>query len=176
MRYSHLNHIKTAITLVGSKFLPDLGIIMEFSCSLEQVRYGIGKCLRHPGAGNLPSGTPVGSVKGNEFTLHFKKPSRNFWRPEFKGGISATDNHVKVVVWCGFSGEAGAATALLWTLFAAAFTISLGKFISGDMNVYDFIKVCSVVFCGFAFPCIAFWKEFRDDKIQMQSILDGVEK
>ena len=167
---------RSAITIMGLNFLPDLELRMETSCSLKEARYAIGKCLRHPGATCLPSGTTVGSIKGNEFSLHFKKPNRNFWRPEFGGRFSVVNNRVRIVVSCGFSNEARAGTALLWTACGLGLVLALDKFTHGGMNIPDFIGACIGLASVFAGPCLALWSEFRDDRIQMKTILDGVGK
>ena len=174
MRDPAVSISKNAIMLMGLRFLPDLEINMETSRSLEQVRYAIGKCIR-PAATNLPSETAVGSIKGNQFRLHFKKPGRNSWGAEFNGSFASTNNHVKIVVRCGFSDGIEAFTVLYWILIVLGFVSALGKFSTGNMDLNSFFLVCLIVVTSFAVPCIMFWSEFRYDRIKMRSILDGIE-
>lgn len=161
---------------MGLTFVSSYEIIMEISCSLEQVRHAIASNLRSPGVANLPYGAAVGLIEKNQFSLHFQKPGRNFWRPEFKGSFSATNNHVRIFVWCGLSKEAEAATALLWSLMGLGFIFGLGKLITARTNLYDFFGVCVTVVGSFALPWSAFWNEFQYDRIKMKSILDGIER
>jgi hypothetical protein len=151
-------------------------ISMEACCSLEQAQRAIARDLRSPAAPGLSSGTAVGLIERNQFWLHFRKPGRNFWRPEFKGSFSTTDNHVKIVVSCGLSKEAEIATSLYWILLVFVSICLLGKLIAGPVNRHDFLLSCSVVAFSFVLPCVSFWKEFRYDKIRMKSILDDIDR
>ena len=153
------------------KFLPNLEMRMKTSGSLEQVRYAIGRCLRSPGAIHLlPNGSAVGSIEENHFKLHFKKLGRNFWRPEFKGSLSTTDDHVTIHVRCGFSNEASILTFLLWTASVLIFIIGSRNFVAGHVSLHNLLSLCTIVFFVFALPCVMFWNEFRDDRIEMRSI------
>ncbi len=161
---------------MGLTFLPDYKMIIETSCSLEQVRYAVDRSLYSPGAANLPYGVALGSVEGNRFRLHFRKRGRNFWRPEFKGSFSATNNHVTIVVRCGVSPEASVFTNLYLSVLVVLFVSVLGRFITAQVNLHDFSGLCSTVLFGFALPWFAFWNEFRYDRVKMRSILSSAER
>jgi hypothetical protein len=160
---------------MGLTFASSYEVMMEIPCSLEQVRRAIAINLRSLGATNLPYGAAVGVIEKNHFSLHFNKPGRNFWRPEFKGDFSATGDHVKIFVWCGLSKQAEAATVFFWLLMAFALVSFLGRVIAGHINLVDCFGSCVTFFGGFGLPVVAFWKEFRGDRIKMGAILDGIE-
>lgn len=164
------------MTLMDFTLLSGLEMRMETSRSLEQVRYAIGRCLRSPGAIRfLPNGAAIGSIEEDQFKLYFWKPSRNFWRPEFKGSFSATNDHVTIHVRCGFSEGAGMATFLLWIVFVFVFIVGSGNILTGRASLNNYFSLCMTVFFGFVLPCSMFWNEFRYDKIEMRSILNSIE-
>jgi hypothetical protein len=161
---------------IGLTLAPNYEITMELPCSLERARSAFAINLRSPAFVNLPEGTPVGSVQKNEFSFHFRKPGRNFWRPEFRGRFSATNGHARIFVWCGLSDRAEVFTLFYWGLVVLASFGLLGKFTAGDQSLHDFCLGSLTVVFSFVVPVGAFWKEFRDDRIQMKAILDSLKR
>jgi len=164
------------IIATGLTFPPEFKTIAETSCSLKQVRYAVGSHLYSPGAFNLPSGVAVGSIEGNQFKLHFRKPGRNLWRPEFKGSFSATNDHVTIVVRCGLSTEASFFTYLYLLMLVCLFVFVLKKSLATHVNLSDFYVLCSAALFGLGLPSLMFWNEFRYDKDKMTAILSSAER
>ena len=164
----------TSLVIMEITFLPNYKIIKEASCSLEQVKYAISTRLSSPGATNLTTGVALGSIDGNQFRLQFKKSGRNFWRPEFKGSFSRTNNHVAIVVRCGVTAEARVFTDLYLSILVVLFLYALNRLVTGHVKLNAFSGLCSTLLVGFGAPWVAFWSEFRYDRVSMESILDSI--